>query len=224
VRDVRARARVVVAALDEQPLRLGARPRALQSEPALQLLAVQDEDRVAALERLRPSDPAALLVGPAIPDDHPAIADPALERVVRHAVIADLDRHPLDRGVQARPLRHRPRAHDPADLQAQVEVVRGGRVLLHDEDAGAHPADRELLMALGLDALAGDRAALLQERRQLVDRGCGALGMHLQRVLLAVAHPPEHAQVAGPAHDLFAQAGALGADDRADRDAHRHRV
>ena len=45
-------------------------PGALEREAAVQLLAVQDEDRVAALERLGPGDAAALLVGAAIPDDH----------------------------------------------------------------------------------------------------------------------------------------------------------
>src|SRR3954453_11976831 len=49
----------VVAALDQQPLRLSAGPRALEREAAVQLLAVEDEDRVAALERLGPRDAAA---------------------------------------------------------------------------------------------------------------------------------------------------------------------
>jgi hypothetical protein len=51
--DVRAGARLVVAALDQQPLRLGARSSALEREAAAELLAVEDEDGVAALERLR---------------------------------------------------------------------------------------------------------------------------------------------------------------------------
>ena len=50
------------------------------------------------------------------------------------------------------PFRHRPGAHHPVDLEAQVEVVGGRRVLLDDEDAGADAADRELLVALDLDA------------------------------------------------------------------------
>ena len=79
---VRARARLVVPALDQQPLRLLAGAGALQGEAAAQLLAVEDEDGVAALERLRPGDPAALLVGAAVPDDHAALAERALEVVV----------------------------------------------------------------------------------------------------------------------------------------------
>src|SRR3954454_1823817 len=102
--DVRAGASLVVAALDQQPLRLGARSRALQREAAAHLLAVQDEDAVAALERLGPGDAAALLVRPAIPDDDAAVAEPALEVVVAQAVILDLDRQPLGAGIERRPL------------------------------------------------------------------------------------------------------------------------
>src|SRR5919202_7112896 len=79
--DVRAGARLVVAALDEQPLRPGARPRPLEREAAAQLLAVEHEHGVAALERLRPRDAAALLVGAAVPHDHAAVAEPPLEAV-----------------------------------------------------------------------------------------------------------------------------------------------
>ena len=81
--DLRAGTGLVVAPLDQQPLRLGARSRPLEGEPAAQLLAVQDEDGVAAVERLGPCDAAALLVGAAIPDDHAAVAERALEVVVR---------------------------------------------------------------------------------------------------------------------------------------------
>src|SRR5437867_2258541 len=60
--DVRARPRLLVAALDEQPLRLLPGARALQREPAAQLLAVQDEDGVPTLDGLRPCDASSLLV------------------------------------------------------------------------------------------------------------------------------------------------------------------
>src|SRR5919199_1198858 len=79
--DVGARTRLLVAALDQQPLGLGAGPRALEGEPAAQLLAVQDEHRVAAVERLGPRHPAALLVRAAVPDDHGPVAERALEVV-----------------------------------------------------------------------------------------------------------------------------------------------
>src|SRR4051812_44532264 len=88
--DVRPWARLLVAALDQEPLRLGARTGALEREAAVQLLTVQDEDGVAALQRLRPGDTAALLVGAAVPHDHAAVADRPLEVVVGHAVVLDL--------------------------------------------------------------------------------------------------------------------------------------
>src|SRR4051794_36306702 len=72
--DLRAGARGVVAALDQQPLRLRTGAGALQREAAVELLAVQHEDGMAALERRGPRDAAALLVGAAVPDDHAAEA------------------------------------------------------------------------------------------------------------------------------------------------------
>ncbi len=74
--------------------------RALEREAAAQLLAVQDEDGVAAVERLRPGDASALLVGAAVPDDHAAGPDRALEGVVRRVVVLDLDGETLDRRVE----------------------------------------------------------------------------------------------------------------------------
>src|SRR3954469_23634432 len=94
----------VVAALDQQPL---PRPRALQREAAAQLLAMQDEHRVAALERLGPCHPSALLVRPAVP--HLA----ALRT-------RGLDGQALDPGIERRLPAQRPRARAAADLQAQL--------------------------------------------------------------------------------------------------------
>ena len=148
-----------------------------RAKPPLQLLAVEDEDRVAALQRLRPGNPAALLVAAPVPDDHAAASDPALELVVGDLVVLDLDREAFDRRVHRRALGYRPGAHRPVDLEPEVEVVGGRRVLLDDEDAGADAADRELLVALGLDALDLDRLdpapprPLVEERDQLLDRG-----------------------------------------------------
>src|SRR6185503_14067668 len=48
--DVGARAGGVIFALDQEPLRLLPRPRALKGEAALELLAMEDEDRVAAFD------------------------------------------------------------------------------------------------------------------------------------------------------------------------------
>ena len=78
-------------------------------------------------------------------------------------VIGDLDGQALDGRVERWALGHRPGAHRPVDLEAQVEVMRRGGVLLHDEDAGADAADRELLVALDSDVV----------HRQVVDDGAG---------------------------------------------------
>src|SRR6202035_6076790 len=107
---------------------------------------MEHEYRVAARERLRPGDAPALLVGAAIPDDHSVRPTPALEGVVRRAVVGDLDGEALDGRVQRGPFGDRPRAHDPVELQAQVEMMRGRGVLLDDEHPGADAADRELLV------------------------------------------------------------------------------
>src|SRR6185436_3354047 len=108
---VRAWLRVLVAALDEQPLRSRARAGALEREAAAQALAVQDEDGVAALERLGPGDAAALLVGALVPD-------PRLGGSRRQ-----LDREALVGRVHRRALRHRPRADRAVDLQLQREAA-----------------------------------------------------------------------------------------------------
>src|SRR3954447_18208589 len=147
----------LVLALDQQPLRLLAAAGALQGEAALQLLAVEDEDGVAALQRFGPGDPPALLVGAAVPGLHPAAVELALEVVVGERVVADLDRQALYRRVHRGLLRHRPGAHHPVDLEPQVVMVRGRLVLLDDEDAGANAADGELLVALDLRFLDLDR-------------------------------------------------------------------
>src|SRR5215212_1133217 len=128
--------RELVPALDQQPLRLRAAAGALQGEAALQSLAVEDEDSVTTLQRLRPGHPSSLLVGAAIPGLHPAAVELALEVVVGERVVTDLDRQPLHRRVHRGLLRHRPRAHHPADLEPQVVVVGRRLVLLDDEDAG----------------------------------------------------------------------------------------
>src|SRR6201994_2072322 len=145
--DVRAGAGFVVATLDQQPLGLGAPGRALQRKTAAELLPVEHEHGVAPFQRFRPRDPATLLVGAAIPDDHPATVGAALKVVVGQAVVLDLDGESLDRRIERRSLRDRPGAHDPVHLQPEVVVVRGGLVLLDDEDACRHSADRELFVS-----------------------------------------------------------------------------
>ncbi len=94
-------------------------------------------------------------------------------------------------------------------------MARGGGVLLNDEDAGADAADRELLVALDLDALArhlgdpGARRPLAKEVQQRLDRGLRALGVDEHLALLPVADPAQHAQLVRPAQCRFAEADAL---------------
>ena len=65
-------------------------------------------------------------------------------------------------------------------------MVRGRLVLLHDEHAGGHAADRELLVALDARGLGPSAAELGQQH---VDRGRVALRMQAQ---LTVLPPPAH--------------------------------
>ncbi len=157
----------------------------------------------------------ALLVGPPVPDDHAARVERPLEAVVCLVVVLDLDREALDGRIERRALGHRPGAHDSADLQPQVEVVRGRRVLLHDEDPGADAADRELLMALDRDRLdldrgdARERRALLQEGHELLERRPAALGVHLHAAVVGVAHPAHHLELARATDGRLAEADTL---------------
>src|SRR5207237_9714544 len=65
---------VLVAPLEQQPLRLGPRSSSLQRESSAKLVPVQHEHGVAALERLRPRHAPPLLVRAAVPDDRGATA------------------------------------------------------------------------------------------------------------------------------------------------------
>src|SRR5262249_6437478 len=156
---------------------------ALQSEAAAQLLAVKNEDGVAALDRLRPGHPAALLVAAAVPDDHATLPGGALEVIVGHLVVLDLDREPFHRRVERGALRHRPGTHRAVAPEPQAEVVSGGGVLLDDEDASGDAAHGKLLVALDLDRLGRDlldpcpARPLAEELEQRGDRLFGTLGV-----------------------------------------------
>src|SRR4029077_19030326 len=74
---------------------------------------------------------------PLTPDHHaPAavlsLGNGSLERVVLDRVILDLHREPLDRRVEARPLRPSPALHHAIELEPQVEVQVARGVLLDD--------------------------------------------------------------------------------------------
>ena len=107
--------------------------RALERPAAAQLLAVQHEDGVAALERLRPGDAAALLVAAAVPHGR------------RRRSRACRSARRFAAGFERRLLRQRPGPHLAVDLQAQLVAP----VALQDgELAGGHAADPELLVPL----------------------------------------------------------------------------
>jgi hypothetical protein len=135
--DVDAIARVVVAALEQEPVLAaiaGAGPH--QVPAAAQLLAVQRERQLAlrhAVARV-----ALGLPGAAIPDHHGAAAvlalgDDALEVGVVERMVLGAHREPAIAGRQARALGHRPRQQDAVELQAEVVVHPAGGVLLDDE-------------------------------------------------------------------------------------------
>jgi hypothetical protein len=84
-------------------------------------------------------------------------------------------------------------------------------------------------MALDLDALDVDglhgcaARAVAQERQQRVDGVVLALGVDGDGPVVGVAHPAQHAELAGAAHGGVAEADALdaAADGGTDRVGHR---
>ena len=111
--------------------------RAHQHPRAFQLVAVERELQVALLQRRvhvvdlgRP--------GAEVPEHHDAGAvagrDDAFELAVVERVILDVHRQALGRGIERRPLRHRPRQQHAVVLQAEVVVQVAGEVLLHAEE------------------------------------------------------------------------------------------
>ena len=99
-------------------------------------------------------------------------------------------------------------------------MARRCSVLLDDERAGAHAANRELLVALDRDIL--DRHAVdlrsprprAQECDQLLDARRETLGVHRHAAVVGVAHPAAHAQASRPPSRRFAKADPLhGARD-----------
>ena len=129
--------------------------------------------------------------------------------------VGDLHGQALDSGIEGGPLWHSPGDHDAVDLEPQVVVVGGRRVFLDDEDAGADPANRELLMPLhaGLFRLdridARARRSVVQEGNQLLQRRPLALGVQHDRAGLAVAHPAVDGQLTGARNRRLAEADAL---------------
>ena len=136
---------VVVAVLDEQPLRLAlaAAAHANERERAGESLAVERELDVATLVTSAQGidAPVVRLVGPAVPQHDGAAAvlaggDRPLERVVLDRVILDLHGEAPLRRIERRPLRHRPALHHAVELEAEI-VVEMTRGVLLDRRTGA---------------------------------------------------------------------------------------
>ena len=144
--DVGAGLGVLIAMLDEEPLRLvlGAAPRAHEHPRAVHALAVHHDLEIAFLVAAPQRGIGITLVHcgcvrAAIPEHDRAAAvlalrDRSLEGVVVDRVILDLHREPLDGRIVARALGHGPALHHAVELEAEVEVEMTRRVLLDDED------------------------------------------------------------------------------------------
>jgi hypothetical protein len=76
----------------------------------------------------------------------------------------DLDRQPLDLGIERRTLGHRPRVQHAAELEAQIVVHPSRGMLLNHEQSGALPGALERLGGLfrgPLGPVAGQPVPLL---------------------------------------------------------------
>src|SRR5260221_4605847 len=133
--DIRARVRVLVTDLDQDPARL---PGAGQGKAAGELAALQPE-------RQRPGFVAEDLGGALIPDDHGAAAARlsivhALEVARLQRVVFDWQGKPAHCRIKGRPLGNRQRAQDLADLDPEIEMQPRRVMKLHDKTGGRHPA------------------------------------------------------------------------------------
>src|SRR5438270_1547107 len=106
----------------------------------LQLLAFEREVEVSlcvTTVRIAVGHPAA-----AIPDQHRAAAilafrNRAFERVVLDRMVFDMHGEPFFAGHEAGPARHRPAFHHAVELEPQIVMQAGGRMLLNDERIAA---------------------------------------------------------------------------------------
>ena len=147
---------------------------------ALQFFAVQFEAQV-PLRELRVDieirRPCAAIEHGDVTAAVMAFRDVAFEACVIERMVLDLDRHALDRRIEARPLGHRPTLEGLADLQAEVVVSMACMVQLDDEDrpragALARSPDRlrrrlELALASIVVQHHADRHALPSSFRRL---------------------------------------------------------
>ena len=150
-------ARVLVGFLEEQPASLAVLAAAAshQVPDAAQLLARQLELEMAL--RVGGVRVAERRPGSAVPDQHRAGTvllrrDHTFELPVFERVVLDVHCEALVVGVEARALGHRPAQQHAVELEPEVVVQAGGRVLLDDERQPGGAARTDLARRLGRDA------------------------------------------------------------------------
>src|SRR6185295_8725506 len=77
-----------------------------------------------------------------------ALRDRALEIAVVERMVLDLDGQPLVARIERGPARHRPRAQDAVELDAEIVVQSRRRMFLHDEARVLGRRDRGLAAGL----------------------------------------------------------------------------
>src|SRR5258708_36352387 len=133
--DIRARVRVLVTDLDQNPAPL---PGAGQGKAAGELAALQPERQ---MTRFVAEDLGRALIH----DDHRAAAArlsvvQALEVARFQRVVLDWHGQPPLCRIQGRSLGNGPRAQDLADLDPEIEMQPRRVMNLHDKTGGHHPA------------------------------------------------------------------------------------
>ena len=133
--DIRARVRVLVTDLDQNPAPL---PGAGQGKAAGELGALQPDRQVT---RFVAEDLGRAL----IPDDHRAAAARlslvhALEVARLQRVVLDWHGQPAQCRIKGWPLGNGPRAQDLAGLDPEIEMQPCRVMKLHDKTGGGHPA------------------------------------------------------------------------------------
>ena len=206
---------VLVAALDEQPLRRRAAARALEREAAAQLLAVQDEDGVPALERLRPRDAAALLVGAAVPDDRAAAPSAPSNRVGTCRRAARRGAWPPGRATapSARPTSASRRPPPGAGRSGAPSPRAPGRRTRPRGRRGPRTArgPRPATRSTSTSTTCAHARPSRRNARSASTAARGPSACTSTVAVVAVAHPAEHAERPRPPDRRVAEADALHA-------------
>ena len=148
------------------------------------------------VERLRPRDPAALLVVATVPHDHAAVPGAPSKSLWATSWSATSHREALDGGIERGAFRHRPRPHHAAHLQAQIEMVRVAACSCTTNTPALTPRMANCSWPsggnLGAVQPAHPRSGwpLGRNSRSRSTASAWPLGMHGDRPVGFVAHPP----------------------------------